>query len=63
MPKYGEAAQRSVERAMKKRKHGTLQSGRSHKTVTDRSQAIAIGLEEARKRGAKVPAKSGRKTR
>jgi len=63
MPKYGEAAQRSVERAMKKRKHGTLQSGRSHKTVTDRSQAIAIGLEEARKKGAKVPAKSERKTR
>src|SRR5438552_2209085 len=62
MRHYGESAQRSVERAMRKRKNGTLQSGRSHKRVTDRSQAIAIGLEEARKKGAKVPARSRRKT-
>jgi len=42
---------------MKKRKSGTLRSGRSHKRVTDRKQAIAIGLEEARAKGAKVPRK------
>lgn len=55
MPKYREAAQKSVERAMHKRKHGTLKSGRSGKMVTSRKQAIAIGLEEAREKGAKVP--------
>jgi len=42
---------------MRERKHGTLKSGRSGKKVTSRKQAIAIGLSEARKAGAKVPAK------
>lgn len=55
--KYGKAAQKSVERAMHKRKKGTLKSGRSKKKVKSRKQAIAIGLSEARKKGAKVPAK------
>jgi hypothetical protein len=54
--RYGEASEKSVERAMKKRKHGTLRSGRSGKRVTSREQAIAIGLSEARAKGAKVPA-------
>ena len=57
MPKYGKAAQKSVERAMKKRKAGILKSGQSRKKVKSRKQAIAIGLSEARKRGAKVPRK------
>lgn len=55
--KYGKAAQKSVERAMRRRKKGTLRSGRSRKKVTSRKQAIAIGLSEARKKGAKVPRK------
>jgi hypothetical protein len=55
--KYGEAASKKVKRAMHKRKRGTLRSGRSGKKVTSRKQAIAIGLSEARKRGAKVPKK------
>jgi hypothetical protein len=54
MPKYGKAAQKSVKRAMHKRKKGTLKSG-SGKKVKSRKQAIAIGLSEARKKGAKVP--------
>lgn len=55
--RYGPAASKSVERAMRKRKHGTLKSGRSGKggRVKSRKQAIAIGLSEARKKGAKVP--------
>jgi len=53
--RYGNAAGKSVERAMRKKKHGTLKSGRSGKRVTSRKQAIAIGLSEARKKGAKVP--------
>ena len=57
MPKYGEKAQDSVEQAMHKRKRGELKSGRSGKTVKSRKQAIAIGLSEARKSGAKVPAR------
>jgi uncharacterized protein DUF6496 len=44
-----------VERAMRERKRGTLRSGRSGKKVTSRKQAIAIGLSEARREGAKVP--------
>ena len=55
--KYGKKAQRKVKRAMHERKHGTLKSGRSGKKVTSRKQAIAIGLSEARKAGAKVPRK------
>jgi hypothetical protein len=62
--KYGEAASKRVESAMRRRKKGTLKSGRSGKTVKSRKQAIAIGLSEARKKGAKVPPKRGsRKSR
>jgi Family of unknown function (DUF6496) len=53
--KYGRKAGKKVERAMQERKKGTLRSGRSAKKVTSRKQAIAIGLSEARKSGAKVP--------
>lgn len=51
--KYGEAASKSVERAMRREKRGTLRSGKGGKggKVTSRKQAIAIGLSEARKRG------------
>jgi hypothetical protein len=60
--KYGKAASKRVESAMRRRKKGTLKSGRSGKTVKSRKQAIAIGLSEARKKGAKVPRKrAGRK--
>jgi hypothetical protein len=55
MARYGEKAQSKVKKAMKERKQGTLKSGRSGKKVTSRKQAIAIGLSEARKAGAKVP--------
>jgi len=58
MARYGKKAQSKVKRAMHERKHGTLKSGRSGKTVKSRKQAIAIGLSEARKAGAKVPRKS-----
>ncbi len=57
--KYGKAASKRVESAMRRRKKGTLKSGRSGKTVNSRKQAIAIGLSEARKKGAKVPRKRG----
>ena len=57
MAKYGKKAQESVRSAMRRRKKGTLKSGRSGKKVTSRKQAIAIGLSEARKKGAKVPCK------
>lgn len=56
--KYGAAAQKSVEIAMHKMNSGSLESGKSHQKVTDRKQAIAIGLSEARKKGAKVPKKT-----
>ncbi len=55
--KYSKGAAKKVARAMKKRKKGTLKSGRSGKKVTSRKQAIAIGLSEARKAGKKVPKK------
>jgi hypothetical protein len=55
MAKYGKKAQKSVESAMRRRKRGSLRSGRSGKRVTSRKQAIAIGLSEAREKGAKVP--------
>jgi hypothetical protein len=55
--KYSKKASSSVERAVKKRKAGTLKSGRSGRRVTSRKQAIAIGLSEARAAGAKVPKK------
>jgi hypothetical protein len=53
--RYGQQASKSVERAMRKRKHGTLSSGRSGRKVTNPKQAIAIGLSQARRKGAKVP--------
>ena len=59
MAKYGKKASKKVERAMHERKRGTLRSGRSGKRVTSRKQAIAIGLSEARRSGAKVPRKRG----
>ena len=55
--KYSKKAQESVETAMHKMKHGELKSGRSGKTVKSKEQAVAIGLSEARKEGAKVPPK------
>jgi Family of unknown function (DUF6496) len=55
--KYSKGTAKKVKRAMKKRKAGTLKSGRSGKEVKSRKQAIAIGLSEARKKGAKVPKK------
>jgi hypothetical protein len=55
--KYGPTAGKKVERAMHEEKRGTLKSGRSGTKVTSRKQAIAIGLSEARKAGAKVPAR------
>ena len=55
--KYSKGAQKKVRKAMKERKSGTLRSGRSGKKVKSRKQAIAIGLSQARKAGAKVPRK------
>jgi uncharacterized protein DUF6496 len=61
MAKYGRSASRNVKSAMRRRKRGTLKSGSGRK-VTSRKQAIAIGLSEAREKGAKVPRrKSSRK--
>jgi hypothetical protein len=60
--KYSKGAAKKVGRAMKRRKSGTLKSGRSGKKVKSRKQAIAIGLSEARKRGAKVPKKRTRQS-
>lgn len=56
MAKYGRKAQESVEEALHEFKQGKLKSGKSGKTVKNPKQAIAIGLSEARKKGAKVPA-------
>ena len=61
MAKYSKGAQKSVKKAMHKKKRGKLKSG-SGKTVKSRKQAIAIGLSEARKKGAKVPKKGAKKT-
>ena len=60
MARYGRSAQKRVRSAMRRRKHGTLRSGKGGKggMVTSRKQAIAIGLSEARQKGAKVPKKS-----
>ena len=57
MAKYSKKAGEKVEKAMKEMKKGKLRSGRSGKKVTNPKQAIAIGLSEARKEGAKVPYK------
>ena len=58
MARYGKKAQSKVEKTMRERKRGTLRSGRSGKKVTSRKQAVAIGLSQARRAGAKVPKKS-----
>jgi hypothetical protein len=58
MAKYGKAAEKTVKSAMHRKKKGTLKSGSGRK-VTSRKQAIAIGLSEARKKGAKVPRRKG----
>jgi hypothetical protein len=57
MAKYSKGARKKVKKAMHEKKHGTLKSGRSGKKVKSRKQAIAIGLSEARRSGAKVPKK------
>ncbi|HEY7648365.1 MAG TPA: DUF6496 domain-containing protein [Methylomirabilota bacterium] len=59
--RYGRKAGKSVERAMHKMKRGQLTSGRSGKKVRSRKQAVAIGLSEARRKGAKVPRRSSRR--
>jgi len=58
MPRYGKKASKKVKRAMHEMKRGKLKSGRSGKTVKSRRQAIAIGLSEARRSGAKVPGRA-----
>jgi hypothetical protein len=58
MAKYGRSASKRVESAMRRKKKGTLKSG-SGRTVKSRKQAIAIGLNEARRKGAKVPSRKG----
>ncbi len=62
MAKYSKGAGKKVERAMQEMHEGKLKSGKSNKSVTSRKQAIAIGLSEARKEGAKVPKKSSSKS-
>jgi hypothetical protein len=59
--KYSKKASKKVAKVMRERKRGTLRSGRSGKKVTSRKQAIAIGLSEARRAGAKVPKKPAKK--
>ena len=61
MARYSRKASDKVEKAMHERKRGTLKSGGSGKKVTSKKQAIAIGLSEARKEGAKVPSKKSSK--
>jgi len=61
--KYGKKVQRKVKRAMHERRRGKLKSGRSGKKVKSRKQAIAIGLSQARRSGAKVPRKRSSKSR
>lgn len=62
MARYGKAASKSVQAAMRRKKRGTLRSGKGGKggVVKSRKQAIAIGLSEARKKGAKVPRKKSK---
>ena len=61
MAKYGKSASKNVERTMRRRKKGTLKSSSGRK-VKSRKQAIAIGLSEARAKGAKVPPRKGART-
>ncbi|HEY6103225.1 MAG TPA: DUF6496 domain-containing protein [bacterium] len=63
MARYGQKASSSVRSAMRRRKRGTLKSGRSGRKVTSSKQAVAIGLSEARKKGAKVPPNPNRRRR
>jgi hypothetical protein len=63
MARYGKKSRQKVKRAMHERKRGKLRSGRSGKKVKSRKQAIAIGLSEARRAGAKVPRRKGSKRR
>ncbi|MFZ1243303.1 MAG: DUF6496 domain-containing protein [Candidatus Saccharimonas sp.] len=60
MAKYGPKAQDKVKKALEEMKEGKLKSGKSGKKVTNRKQAIAIGLSEAREEGGKVPKKKGK---
>lgn len=60
MARYGKKSRSKVKRAMHERKRGTLRSGRSGKKVKSKKQAIAIGLSEARRSGAKVPRKKSK---
>jgi hypothetical protein len=62
MPKYSKASGKKVELAMHEMEEGKLKSGRNGRKVTDRKQAIAFGLSEAREAGAKVPKKNSRTT-
>lgn len=55
MSKYGPKARQTIEQTMEQFKRGKLKSGHSNKKVTNRDQAIAIGMEEARDKGYKVP--------
>ena len=57
MAKYGKKAEQKIARVMREKKRGTLRSGSTGKRVTSRKQAIAIGISEARRAGAKVPRK------
>jgi len=61
MARYGRKSRQKVKRAMHERKRGKLRSGRSGRKVKSRKQAIAIGLSEARRAGAKVPRRKGSK--
>jgi Family of unknown function (DUF6496) len=63
MARYGKKAQSKVKRALHERKSGTLRSGRSGRKVKSRKQAIAIGLSEARRAGARVPPRKKKSTR
>jgi hypothetical protein len=55
MNKFGPTASKEVEKAMHEMKRGELKSGRSGKKVTDKDQAVAIGLSKAREKGGKAP--------
>lgn len=61
MARYGKKSGEEVKKAVRKQKKGTLKSGKTGKKVKSRKQAVAIGLSEARKKGAKVPKKSSKK--
>jgi Family of unknown function (DUF6496) len=61
--KYSKKASKKVEKVMRERKRGTLRSGGSGRKVTSRKQAIAIGLSEARRAGAKVPRRKKKSSR